>query len=194
MQAVAAQHMPITVSGALTYGNYFDMRVRNAARRPGINGNLEGGRYAYSVRALQPSSVCVMRLGALALDGERLVDFQRQLIRTMSEKMQQDYRCLAAGTQSAEQRVAAFLLDISARLVRHGLPGATFRLPMSRSDIADCLGLATATVSRVFQRLRAQRLLAVRGRSVALVDLERLRALAGGKARDCRSDPCSALV
>lgn len=57
---------------------------------------------------------------------------------------------LVLGRQSAVERIAAFLMDMSER--QGGL--RTIELPMSRTDIADYLGLTIETVSRVFSKLR----------------------------------------
>jgi CRP/FNR family nitrogen fixation transcriptional regulator len=54
------------------------------------------------------------------------------------------------GRQSAVERVAAFLIDMSER--QGGL--RMIELPMSRTDIADYLGLTIETISRVLSKLR----------------------------------------
>lgn len=143
---------------------------------------LDGGRYAHTVEALEAGSVCVMDVDHTDLVGQRLLDFQQELIRTMSGRIQHDQWLNALiGTQSAEQRVSAFLLNFSRRLAERGLPSSEFRLPMSREEIADYLGLALETVSRMFRRFQAQGLLVARGRYTRLFDLEGLRQVAGAR-------------
>jgi len=143
---------------------------------------LDSGRYAHTVEALEAGSVCVMDVDHSDLVGQRLLDFQQELIRTMSERIQHDQWLNALiGTQSAEQRVSAFLLNFSHRLADRGLPSSEFRLPMSREEIADYLGLALETVSRMFRRFQAQGLLVARGRYTRLFDLDGLRQIAGAR-------------
>jgi CRP/FNR family transcriptional regulator len=74
--------------------------------------------------------------------------------------------------------MAAFLVDLGDRYAARGLSGTEFRLSMARADIANYLRLAAETVSRVLGRFRAQKLITIDGRRVALTDLPRLRELA----------------
>jgi CRP/FNR family transcriptional regulator len=86
---------------------------------------------------------------------------------------------LLLGAKSAEQRMALFLLGLSSRFIEHGLPGRSFRLPMSRQCIADYLGLAMETVSRIFKRFDSRALIAVHSRQLSLRDMGMLRVIAG---------------
>jgi CRP/FNR family transcriptional regulator len=61
--------------------------------------------------------------------------------------------------KSSEERLASFLLNLAARFKRRGYSGTNFRLTMSRSDIANYLGMAVETVSRIFTRFQKQGIL-----------------------------------
>jgi CRP/FNR family transcriptional regulator len=76
--------------------------------------------------------------------------------------------------KSADDRVASLLLSLAARQQRRGLSAKRFRLPMSRYDIANYLGLAVETVSRIFTRFQQQKTLWVDGREVEILDRETL--------------------
>jgi CRP/FNR family transcriptional regulator len=76
--------------------------------------------------------------------------------------------------KSADDRIASLLLSISARQQRRGLSAQRIRLPMSRYDIANYLGLAVETVSRIFTRFQQQGMLAVEGREIEILDRESL--------------------
>jgi CRP/FNR family transcriptional regulator, anaerobic regulatory protein len=66
---------------------------------------------------------------------------------------------LLLGRKSAEEKVASFLVRFAHRL-GHGTKGAMpFRLPMTRQDMADYLGLTIETVSRTLTRLRERGLI-----------------------------------
>jgi CRP/FNR family transcriptional regulator len=85
---------------------------------------------------------------------------------------------------SAEQRIAALLLSISARNVRRRLSATSFRLPMSRTDIGNYLGLTVETVSRVFSRFQKQELLAVDNKEIRILNTDLLRDTANGNLAD----------
>jgi CRP/FNR family transcriptional regulator, nitrogen fixation regulation protein len=81
------------------------------------------------------------------------------------------------GRRTATERVAAFLLATARRL---GVRGS-IRLPMSRSDIADHLGLTIHTVSRTLSELSRRGFIALDGpQSITLCSPEALRQLAEG--------------
>lgn len=87
------------------------------------------------------------------------------------------------GYRTADARIAAFILDLYFRL------GANDHVDvvMSRSDIADYLGLTTGTVSRTFADLMRRGLIAQSdGHLVRMIDLERLRIVAGACEADRR--------
>lgn len=81
------------------------------------------------------------------------------------------------------EKIASFLLEVSARQRYRGHPSSPVVLPMSRGDIADYLGLTVETVSRCFTRLKGSRSIGLpEPASVALLDRERLHDLASGVA------------
>ena len=153
----------------------------------GLEG-LVDGTYPYSVKAMEAGAICRMDVSDLSPLGERIIPFQHQLIVALSKKTLQDlWIPQMMGSQSAEQRLAVFLISLSARFSSHDLPNIDFRLSMSRTEIANYLGLAVETVSRMFQRFHGQGLIGVRGRQVHLADMEGLRQLAGLAPRDLAS-------
>lgn len=82
-------------------------------------------------------------------------------------------RTLLLGSDSALEKICAFLLEMSAR--SDVALGSIISLPMSRYDIADYLGLAVETVSRTFTALRRECIIALIGsRRVRVLDPERL--------------------
>lgn len=74
--------------------------------------------------------------------------------------------------------MAAFLLSLSSRFVGRGLSASRFHLSMSRGEIANYLGLAMETISRLLARFQQDGLMTVDGREVTLLDLPRLHVVA----------------
>ena len=79
------------------------------------------------------------------------------------------------GSMNAEERLAAFLLNLSHRLKARGYSASEFHLRMSRAEIGSYLGMTLETVSRTFSAFQQLRLLEVDKRHIRLVDLEGLR-------------------
>ena len=72
------------------------------------------------------------------------------------------------------------MLSISARNKRRKLSAANFRLPMSRTDIGNYLGLTVETVSRVLSRFQKLGVLSVDNKEINIIDAELLRSVADG--------------
>lgn len=145
-------------------------------------------RHPCEVVALENSEVCELsfeRLGTLARE---IPELQHQLFRIMSREVQdEEAQLLMLGRMKAEERLAAFLLNFSRRYQRLGLAATELRLPMSRQDLGDYLGLALETVSRLFSRFQDEGLITVHGRFVNLVDSARLKAVTDQLARGERA-------
>lgn len=108
---------------------------------------------------------------------------QRMFHRLMSREIQRDcHMMLLLGSMNAEERLAAFLMNLSQRLLARGYSATRFVLRMSRREIGSYLGLTLETVSRVFSRFQREGLIQAALKSVELKDVERLRTLVGSSA------------
>jgi CRP/FNR family transcriptional regulator len=104
--------------------------------------------------------------------------FQQRLSALLAAEMRHDWQwMLALGTLSAEQRVAAFLLEQGARMQALGFSSRAMTLHMTRSDIGNFLALQLETVVRALSRLQALGLVAIEGREIRLDNPEALRAI-----------------
>jgi len=142
---------------------------------------VSSSSYQYSARALENSSICELRLEDLGLIQGHFHQFQEQLIHILSRQVhrEQQQRVLSA-RQTAEERIAAFLIDLSRRLAERQLAATEFRLAMSRLDIANNLGLSVETVGRTFKLFQTRGLLKLNGKRIQLInkaDLEKLAQL-----------------
>jgi CRP/FNR family transcriptional regulator len=128
------------------------------------------------VVALETTEICELPFGKLETLARELPGLQRQLFRIMSrEIMEEEVQLLMLGRMKAEERLAAFLLSFSRRYQRLGHSPNDLRLPMSRQDLGDYLGLALETVSRLFSRFQEEKLIIVQGRSVQLLNIDALK-------------------
>jgi CRP/FNR family nitrogen fixation transcriptional regulator len=93
-------------------------------------------------------------LAHAARDPEMVAQLWRQ---TMGHLDRAQNHMLLLGRKNAQERVAAFLLEMAERLSKNG----AVELPMSRQDIADYLGLTIETVSRTLTQLERDRVIAI---------------------------------
>lgn len=128
--------------------------------------------------ALETTSICEIPFDQLEGLGATIPSIQKHVMRLISREITTDQKLIAllAGN-SAHQRLASLLLSISARLAQQKLSSTRFRLPMSRGEISNYLGLTVETVSRAFSYFQRKKYLAVNKKEIELLDkpgLERL--------------------
>ncbi len=146
----------------------------------GLSG-MDTETYPVTAQALETTSVCEIPFDRLDELSVLLPQLRRQLMRIMSREIRDDQQMmLLLSKKTADERIATFLINLSARFSARGFSANQFRLPMSRNEIGNYLGLAVETVSRVFTRCQASGLLEAEGKEVRILDSIRLCALAGG--------------
>ncbi|MFA7667870.1 MAG: helix-turn-helix domain-containing protein, partial [Burkholderiaceae bacterium] len=128
----------------------------------------------------EDSEVCVIRLDDMDRLSLHIPMLQQQFRRLMSKEINRSHMLIMSlGALRSEQRLAAFLLNLSHRLSTLGYSPYEFVLRMSREEIGNYLGLTLETVSRLFSRFAREGLLQIRQREVHIVDMPALRALSG---------------
>jgi CRP-like cAMP-binding protein len=119
---------------------------------PGDIFGLEiGDDHAFSAEAITDSRIVVIKRSIVIEAAERDADIAHQLWTVTGRELRRVQNHILLLIQSAQERVAGFLLEMSNRVSG----GNSFDLPMSRQDIADYLGLTIETVSRTFTRLES---------------------------------------
>lgn len=139
---------------------------------------IHPGHFPCDAVALEDTFLCRFSFPAMSTLATRQPAVQQHLFRLISKEL--GAASLLAGDHPVEVRMAAFLVSLGERYAVRGASGTEFRLSMSRGDIANFLHLAAETVSRVFSRFSAQKLIVVKGRDLHLIDLVRLRELGRG--------------
>ncbi|MGY0505875.1 helix-turn-helix domain-containing protein [Luteimonas sp. e5] len=147
----------------------------------GLNA-IHGERYPCNAVALDTVMLCRFSFPQMALLATRMPGLQQQLFRLLSADIGKAEQM--AGDFSADERMAAFLVTLSRRYAQRGYSPQRFQLTMSRVDMANYLGLAAETVSRVLKRFQADGLLVVERRDLEILDLERLSELARDALRE----------
>ena len=132
-----------------------------------------------SAVALETSAICEIPFSRMEELSSKIPSLQRHFFTLMSREITNDQQLITLlSRNSAEERVATLLTSISARNARRQLSGTRFRLPMSRADIGNYLGLTVETVSRVFSRFQKQQLLAVDKKEIEVLNPDQLKAMA----------------
>ncbi len=148
----------------------------NFAGEPlGVDG-ICSGVHAYNAVALEDSAVCIIPFPQLETLCREVPVMQHHLHRTLSaEIVRESSLMLLLGNMSAEERVAALLLNISQRMKARGYSETDFVLRMTREDIGSYIGMKLETVSRAFSKFDRLGLIAVDNKQVRLLDIEGLK-------------------
>jgi CRP/FNR family transcriptional regulator len=112
--------------------------------------------------------------------GKEMPQLQIQMLTRLSKELAGDKNLmLLLGKKTADEKLATFLLSLSKRFQERGFSATDFQLSMSRSDIANHLGLAVETVSRLFSRFQEEGLIVIAGKSLSMIDRAKLEQLCG---------------
>ncbi len=133
--------------------------------------------------ALVDSEVCEVPFKKLEEIGQNIPSLMSQFHKIMSREIVQDRSVMMLlGSMRAEERLAAFLLNLSARFARRGYSPTSFILRATREDIGSYLGLKLETVSRAFSKLQEEGLITVNIKHVTLHDVDKLNFRVGNLA------------
>jgi len=147
----------------------------------GLDG-ISTDQHSCDAVALEDSQVCVIPFEQLEQLSREFSDLQRQFHKIMSREIVRDQGVmLLLGSMRAEERLAAFLLNLSQRFTARGYSHTEFNLRMTREEIGSYLGLKLETVSRLLSRLQQEGVIRIRGRDVTLLDATALRQLCSAR-------------
>lgn len=141
----------------------------------GLDG-LGQDRHACDAQALEDSQVCAIDHADLERLTRSFPPLAQQLQRLLSSEIVRDQELmLLLGRMNAEERLAAFVLNLGQRHRARGYSGESMRLRMTREEIGSYLGLSLETVSRTFGKLQDEGLLRVHQRELTVLDPEGLK-------------------
>ena len=140
-------------------------------------------RHTCDAVALEDSQVCIIPYHQLEDLSRELPDLQRHFHKIMSREIVRDHGVmLLLGSMRAEERLAAFLLNLTQRLRTRGFSGSSLILRMTREEIGSYLGLKLETVSRAFSHFQEAGLLTVKQRHIEVLNADGLQNLVNGTA------------
>jgi CRP/FNR family transcriptional regulator len=128
--------------------------------------------------ALEDSEVCLIPFAELEQLSSEVRTLQRHFHKVMSREIVRDHGVMMLlGSMRAEERLAAFLLNLSQRFAARGYSPAEFHLRMTREEIGSYLGLKLETVSRAFSHFQELGLISVQQKHILINDLDGLKKL-----------------
>lgn len=148
----------------------------------GLDG-IGSGRHEVDAVSLEECQVCVIPFETLTTLAKEIDTLQQQLQRIMSrEIVRTQGQLMLLGSMHAEERLAAFLLNLTHRLEVRGFSPLSMVLRMTREEIGSYLGLKLETVSRTFSKFADDGIVEVKQRYVRIVDTDALRAIVNAPA------------
>jgi CRP/FNR family transcriptional regulator len=128
--------------------------------------------------ALEDAEVCVMPFDRIEELSREITSLQRHVHKIMSrEIVRENGVMLLLGSMRAEERLAAFLLNLVQRLHARGFSQSELVLRMTREEIGSFLGLKLETVSRTFSKFVDDGIVEVKQRHVRILNPDGLKLI-----------------
>ncbi len=138
-----------------------------------------GEQHNHTTSALETAMVCEVPFNDLNFLLGEVPRVRYQVLRLMSKEIKNEQDLVLLSRLNAEEKISAFLLNLSKRFERHGFDPFNFRLSMSRSDIANYLGITIETVSRLLRKFHNDEILEVNNKQIIIKDIEKLKNIKG---------------
>jgi CRP/FNR family transcriptional regulator len=141
----------------------------------GLDG-ISTDRHSCDAVALEDAQVCMIPYAQLETLSREFTLLQHQFHKIMSREIVRDHGVmLLLGSMRAEERLAAFLLNLTQRLQARGFSPSALVLRMTREEIGSYLGLKLETVSRTFSKFQDDQILEVKQRDIRILNQEALQ-------------------
>jgi CRP/FNR family transcriptional regulator, anaerobic regulatory protein len=143
----------------------------------GLDGIVNDAHNCNAV-ALEDAEVCVMPFESVEELSREFPVLQRHVHKIMSrEIVRENSVMMLLGNMRAEERLAAFLLNLVQRLHARGFSQSELVLRMTREEIGSYLGMKLETVSRTFSKFSEEGIIEVKQRNVKIVNHEALKKI-----------------
>ena len=128
--------------------------------------------------ALEDAEVCVMPFDRIEELSREVNALQHHVHKIMSREIVREHGVmLLLGSMRAEERLAAFLLNLVQRLQARGFSKSELILRMTREEIGSYLGMKLETVSRTFSKFAEDAIIEVKQRNIHILDTDALRSI-----------------
>jgi CRP/FNR family transcriptional regulator len=143
----------------------------------GLDG-IVNDRHTCDAIALEDAEVCVMPFDRIEDLSNEIHALQRHVHKIMSREIVREHVVmLLLGSMRAEERLAAFLLNLVQRLHARGFSQSELVLRMTREEIGSYLGLKLETVSRTFSKFVEDGIVEVKQRHVRILNTDALKEI-----------------
>ncbi|CAG0995515.1 Transcriptional activator protein Anr [Methylophilaceae bacterium] len=143
----------------------------------GLDG-ITSDRHNCNAVALEDAEVCVMPFANVEELSREFPVLQRHVHKIMSREIVRDQGVmLLLGNMRAEERLAAFLLNLVQRLHARGFSRSELVLRMTREEIGSYLGMKLETVSRTFSKFSEDNIIEVKQRWVRIIQPDALKKI-----------------
>ncbi|CAN1536872.1 helix-turn-helix domain-containing protein [Limnohabitans sp. B9-3] len=143
----------------------------------GLDG-IVSDRHTCDAVALEDAEVCVMPFDRIEELSREVNALQHHVHKIMSREIVREHGVIMMlGSMRAEERLAAFLLNLVQRLHARGFSQSELMLRMTREEIGSYLGLKLETVSRTFSKFADDKIIEVKQRHVRILNTDALKAL-----------------
>jgi CRP/FNR family transcriptional regulator len=151
----------------------------------GLDG-IVSDHHSCNAVALEDAEVCVMPFANVEDLSREFPVLQRHVHKVMSrEIVRENGMMMMLGNMRAEERLAAFLLNLVQRLHARGFSQSEMILRMTREEIGSYLGLKLETISRTFSKLSEEGIIEVKQRYVKILRADELKKILNPQSQPC---------
>jgi len=143
----------------------------------GLDG-IASDHHTCNAIALEDAEVCVMPFDRIEEISREVTALQHHVHKVMSREIVREHGVmLLLGSMRAEERLAAFLLNLVQRLQARGFSKTELILRMTREEIGSYLGMKLETVSRTFSKFSDDGIVEVKQRQINIRDADALKRI-----------------
>ncbi len=132
--------------------------------------------------ALEDAEICALPFAQIESLSREVNSLQHHVHKILSREIVREHGVmLLLGSMRAEERLAAFLLNLAQRLHSRGFSQSELVLRMTREEIGSYLGLKLETISRTFSRFVEDGIVEVKQRHVRILNTQALQEIVNPK-------------